>query len=42
VLASLRRLALIVLFLVGGTAAGSLLLGALLGAAHERGLELGV
>jgi hypothetical protein len=41
VLASLRRLALLVVFLVGGTASGSLLLGALVGASRERALELG-
>jgi hypothetical protein len=41
VLAALRRLALLVLFLVGGTAAGSLLLGALIGASLERALVLG-
>jgi hypothetical protein len=41
VLASLRRLALLVLLLVGGTAAGSLLLGALFGASLTRALALG-
>jgi hypothetical protein len=41
VLASLRRLAILVLLLVGGTAAGSMLLGALFGASLERALELG-
>jgi hypothetical protein len=41
VLASLRRLALLVLFSVGGTAAGSLLLGALFDESLERSLELG-
>jgi hypothetical protein len=39
--AALRRLVLLVLLLVGGTAAGSLLLGALLGASLERALVLG-
>lgn len=39
--AALRRLALIVLVLVGGTAVGSLLLGALFGASLERALALG-
>jgi hypothetical protein len=41
VAAALRRLALIVLVLVGGTAVGSLLLGALFGASLERALALG-
>ena len=39
--AALRRLALLVLVLVGGTAAASLLFGALLGASLERALVLG-
>jgi hypothetical protein len=41
VAAALRRLALIVLLLVGGTAVASLLLGALFGASLERALALG-
>jgi hypothetical protein len=42
VLAALRRLALLVVLLGGGTAAGSLLLGALFGASLERALVLGL